>query len=114
MSSTREQYVTGLRDLADWLEANPDVGVSMSGDRLLYPLHSNAAVEAFAEQVGREVTVDEGGNASVAVVFGPIVYHAYGYADFDEHCARVDERQARSWAESHGLALMPKPDDEAA
>ncbi|MBT2367139.1 hypothetical protein J7E88_17950 [Streptomyces sp. ISL-10] len=101
----RVQYVAGLRGLADWLERS-DAPVP-AGQRLLLPLHSNAAVEIFAAEHDLVVVYDGESNASADLQFGGIVYHAYGYVDFDEHCARANERQAQAWASEHGLVLRP-------
>ncbi|MFE0037428.1 hypothetical protein [Streptomyces sp. NPDC059015] len=101
----RARFVAGLRGLADWLESS-DAPVPDS-QRLLLPLHSNADVETFAAAQDLEVAYDREGNASADLHFGEIVYHAYGYVDFDEHCARANERHARTWAEENGLVLRP-------
>lgn len=101
----RAQYVAGLRGLADWLECS--AAPVPTSQRLLLPLHSNPAVEAFAAEHDLEVVYDREGNASADLRFGQITYHAYGYVDFAEHCERSNERQARAWADQNGLVLRP-------
>lgn len=104
--SARDEFITGLREFADWLEQNPDV--QEPGDqRLLLSLLTNPAVDEFAVEHGLTVVHDEEGNASCDVTFGPIVYHAYGYVDFAEHCKAAHERNARSWAQKNGLNIVP-------
>ena len=107
----RDEYIAGLRRLADWLEQNPDLPAG-GAQRVLLPLTTNPAVEEFASVHGLTVKVDEDGNASADIEFGPIVYHAYGYADFAEWCKRQDERRARQWADRNGMVIESR--EEAA
>ncbi|WP_158942412.1 hypothetical protein, partial [Streptomyces sp. ERV7] len=85
--------MAGLRRLADQLERT-ELPVPHD-QRFLLPLHTNLAVETFAQAHGLDVAYDPEGNASTDLAFGPIVFHAYGYVDFTGHCARQDERRAR-------------------
>lgn len=101
----REEFIQGLRDLADWLTDTPDAKVPQE-QRLLLALSTNPAVEAFAAEHGLTVVFNEEGNASADLAFGPVTYHAYGYVDFDAHCDAHSEREARLWAASKGLALV--------
>ena len=104
--SARDEFITGLREFADWLEQNPEV--QEPGDqRLLLALMTNPAVEEFAAGHGLTVVHDGEGNASCDLTFGPIVYHAYGYVDFVGHCKAAHERNARSWAQKNGLEIVP-------
>lgn len=103
----RDTYIAGLRDLADWLEKHPDVELPTT-DRLLLPLTTNPALEEFASAHGLTVEVDEDGNASANLKFGPITFHAYGYANFQEHVKQLNERQARSWADKNGMVIEPR------
>ncbi|MBL1100092.1 hypothetical protein [Streptomyces coffeae] len=103
----RAAYVAGLRALADFMEATPSLPVPSIDQRFLLPLHTNAAVEAFAAEHGLTVVYSAEGNASADLVFGPMRYHAYGYVDFIEHCDRTDERSARAWAERKGMEIRP-------
>ncbi|MGW7053066.1 hypothetical protein [Streptomyces sp. NPDC054887] len=101
----RTEYIAGLRQFADWLEQNPEIPVSRQ--RLLLALQTNPAVEAFAAEHGLTVTFDGEGNAFCSLQFGLIQYYAYGYADFKQHCADLDAKRARKWAETNGLAFVP-------
>lgn len=101
----RTEYIAGLRAFADWLENNPEVREPQA-ERLLLALSTNPAVEEFAAEHGLEVTIDAEGNASCDLLFGSITYHAYGYEDFAEYYAKSQERQARTWAEKNGVALV--------
>lgn len=102
--NAREEFVQGLRAFADWL-ADTAGAEAPQGQRMLLPLHTNAAVEAFAAEHGLTLAYDDEGNASADLMFGPLAYHAYGYVDFDAHCAAEDERLARRWAEKNGLII---------
>ncbi|MCX4801719.1 hypothetical protein OG594_08655 [Streptomyces sp. NBC_01214] len=101
---TAHSAAAGLRGLADWLDANPTLP-RLSDQRILLCLSKNADVEEFAAAQGWPVVYDGEGNASASRLFGPIEYHAYGYVDFDAHCAADDERRARKWAEKQGLEI---------
>jgi hypothetical protein len=103
----RSAFIAGVREFADWLEANPQFTTPLD-ERFLLALHTNPAVEEFAAERDLTVDYDDEGNASVDLRFGPITYHVYGYVDFAEHCERNRERQARSWADRKGLALVPQ------
>ncbi|MER5461601.1 hypothetical protein ABT010_13125 [Streptomyces sp. NPDC002668] len=105
-STARDEFVAGLRAFADFLEQNP--GVKAPGDqRLLLALTTNDAVESFAVEHGLPLEFDKDGNAFCDLAFGPVVYHAYGYVDFNKHCEQANEKRARRWAEAKGLALVP-------
>lgn len=103
----RDGYIAGLRQLADWLEVNPDVAAPSSG-RFLLPLTTNPAVEEFAAPHGLDVEVDSNGNTEAVLHFGPIKYVAYGYADFNEFCKENNEKQARNWADKNGMIIQPR------
>lgn len=100
----RNEYIAGLREFADWLEKNPAVETPY-GERFLLALTTNPAVEAFATKHGLTVDTDDDGNTSADLHFGPIRYHAYGYADFTAYTAEWDEKRARRWVEKQGLEL---------
>ncbi|WP_329131419.1 hypothetical protein OG552_10160 [Streptomyces sp. NBC_01476] len=102
----RATYVASLREFADFLESNPDVTVPTTQRTLLLSLSLNSAVEEFAAKHGLTVVFDAEGNASADMTFGPVIYHAYGYVDFAEHCDRNAERAAREWAERKGLEIV--------
>ena len=104
----RDAFVDGLRQFADFLDSHPDVETPRD-EKFLLALHTIDAVVSFAARFDRadEVQIDADGNASFELAFGPIVYHAYGYADFDDFCNRLYESRARDWAAKHNMALIP-------
>lgn len=96
----------GLPELADWAAAY-QVDLTQAIERMLLPLGTTRAVEEFAARCGLTVAYDEEGNASAERSFGPVVLHAYGYVDVEQHRGRSEERLARRYAERSGLALVP-------
>lgn len=104
---TRDEYIAALRQFADWLEQHPQYSTPVTS-QLLLPLSTNSAVEEFAAAHGLAVKVDDDGNASTDVQFGPISYHAYGYADFTAFYEQSNERQARTWADRNGMVIEPR------
>lgn len=104
----RDAYIAGLREIADWLEQNPDAAFPRYSTDINVPLMDNAKVEEFASAVGAEIGFDENGNASADIKFGSIVYHAYGYADWDRHIADRSESQARTWADENDMVIQPR------
>lgn len=109
-TDARAQYLAGLRDLATWLEQNPAQELPVSRT-FNVPLTTNSAVKDWAADNGMSdaVQYDKEGNASVSLRFGPIALHMYGYVDFAEHCERSRGRDAREYAEKHGLVLVEAP-----
>ncbi|MEX3101185.1 MULTISPECIES: hypothetical protein [unclassified Streptomyces] len=104
--SKRAELIAGLRALADALEA--DVSMPVPGtQKLNVYLPTNAQVGQFAAERGLAVEYDDEGNASVDITFGPMTYHVYSYADFEEHRERWAEKDARKWAERKGLEIRP-------
>lgn len=81
----REAFIAGLRDLADFLAANPAVAVpGTSPEKIsLIPYGSDEecerAVDAFAGATGAEVTDDRAGSGryGAAVAFGAVVYETF-------------------------------------
>jgi hypothetical protein len=106
ISDRKQESIAGLRAFADFLESNPSLPV-LTDQRLLVPLHTNQAVQEFAAEHGLTVEYDEEGNAHTQLEFGPVMYYAYGYVDFREHCERDAEKRAREWAGRNGLELRP-------
>lgn len=104
--SKRAELIAGLRELADALEADASMPVPGSQKLNVY-LSTNAQVGQFAAERGLAVEYDDEGNASADITFGPMTYHVYSYADFEEHRERWAERDARSWAERNGLEIRP-------
>ncbi|GAA1164383.1 hypothetical protein F4556_002388 [Kitasatospora gansuensis] len=111
MTDDRTHFLTGMRQFTDWLTANPDCPAPRD-ERILLFLATNQAVTEFATRYDLDPKADAEGNLSVNLTFGPIVYHVYGYVDFNAHCAASDERQARTWAAGQGLEIVAKPNDE--
>ncbi len=107
--SDRTQLTTGLRQFADWLETHPDV-TPPRNPRFLLPLSTNQAVVDFAAEHGLTTTADTEGNLSASLVFGSVTYEAYGYVDFATHLAAREEKDARDWADQHGLQITPRAD----
>jgi len=105
--SERDEYVAGLRALADWLEGNEVEVPAFHRQRLLLSLATNADVEQFADKHNATVQFDREGNASCDLSFGPVTYHAYSYADFQLHLSRQEERRARGWADQNGMEIVP-------
>jgi hypothetical protein len=109
MTDDRAAFTAGLRQFADFLDANEQYPVP--GDpRLLLCLLTNPAVEEFATRHGLVIAADEEGNLSADMAFGSISYHAYGYVDFEVHQAATAERNARDWASKQGLELVARGD----
>ena len=106
--NARDAFVDGLREFANFLESYPDVETPRD-EKFLLALHTNDAVLSFAARFDRaeDVRIDNDGNASFQLAFGPIVYHAYGYADFEDFRNRLHESHARNWAAKHNMALVP-------
>ncbi|MEU0783444.1 hypothetical protein ABZ341_17960 [Streptomyces sp. NPDC006173] len=102
---TRDAYIAGLRQFADFLEQHP--AVEAPSEQLLLPLLTNDAVEEFAATHELTVATSKDGNKSAELVFGPVVYRAYGYVDFSLHLKQGQEKQARAWADANGMALEP-------
>ncbi|WP_435215814.1 hypothetical protein [Streptomyces sp. bgisy034] len=107
--SKRAELIAGIRAFAYWLEQNPDVD-DPGEQRFLLALHTNQAVEEFVARHGLTAVVDDDGNASVDLFFGPITYHVYGYADFAQHLAERQERSARQWADQNGMTIQAAED----
>ncbi|MET9073939.1 hypothetical protein ABZX95_17565 [Streptomyces sp. NPDC004232] len=103
----RDEYIAGLRELADWLEQNPKTSVPSYGEILL-PLMANEAVVAHAAAAGLEVRYDSKGNASAVAKLGAVTYRAYGYADWDQHYAQHQEQRARDWADKNDMVIQPR------
>lgn len=106
--SRRTAFIAGLRDLADWLEANPAAPtpyLAADGHAFGVPMNANAAVEEAAAVLGLDVVVDEDGNASCDKAFGGLTWHMYGYADFAEFSEMLTEQKARTWAAGNGLEI---------
>ena len=103
-TNVRDAFVDGMREFADFLDSHPDVQAPHD-EKFLLPLHTIDAVVSFAARFSRaeDVRIEDDGAAFFELSFGPIVYQAYGYADFDDYCKRMYESRARDWAaKQHG------------
>jgi hypothetical protein len=99
--ATREAFIAGLRELADFLAARPAVSVPNGADITVQPYGTDeeeaAEIDAFAAAVGVDV-LDErhggdrkgyhNGRYSALREFGPVIYRAFTYtaatmAEFD-------------------------------
>ncbi|MEV0403744.1 hypothetical protein [Actinoallomurus sp. NPDC050550] len=109
----RTQTITGLRALADFLEANPAVPVEEYGWQVSY--HTRGTDEQQATEVDRiavlldAVPVDDrsdGGHYTVAKTFGHITYRAVHIP-----ARRMDAHYALM---SYAPAFRPETDEEAA
>jgi hypothetical protein len=81
--AARAEFITGLRDLADYLATHPGVPVPQVGARIL--LHASPAEEggrAQVDHIARQLNVtatDEtspGGHYTATRRFGPVLYEA--------------------------------------
>jgi hypothetical protein len=96
----RTRLIAGLRDLADFLDRNPEVPVPWRTDLLVFPAEGSdaemfAEIDAIAEQIG--VTASDAdspaGHYSAVRGFGPVQYRAVAIP----HAARGDHsRKAES------------------
>ena len=82
----RARYIDALRQLADFLDAHPDVPVPHYGTTITVSADSSDAggrdqVDAAAEQLGTPVQDDEDGHYSTIRAFGPIGYDVVAISD---------------------------------
>ena len=82
-SQERGRFTAGLRELADFLDQNPQVPAPWRADVLVFPADGTdtemfAEIDAIAEQIGVTAT-DAGsprGHYSAVRDFGPVQYRA--------------------------------------
>jgi hypothetical protein len=81
---TRKAFITGLRDLADYLDANPGVPVPGYGHNILVSDDyvedgGKTRVERFAAEYGLDITdgTSEGRSYRARRFFGPVGYEIY-------------------------------------
>ena len=86
--ANRGQYIAGLRELADFLDAHPDVPVPLYGTTITVNADSTdtggkAQVDAAAEQLGTPVhdDTDDSGHYSTIRAFGRIGYDIVAISD---------------------------------
>lgn len=103
----RNEYIRGLRELADWLENNEGVAVPYV-KTIAVPLHTNARVADFATAAGVDVVTDDDGNTRASVHFGALTYYGFGYVDFPATDAKCREENARTWAAKNNMTIQPR------
>jgi hypothetical protein len=93
----RLRLIAGLRDLADFLDRNPEVPVPWRADLLVFPSEGSdaemfAEIDAIAELIG--VTASDAdspaGHYSAVRDFGPVQYRAVAIP----HAARDEQEEA--------------------
>jgi len=79
--ATRDDFITGLRDLADYLASHPAVTVPLYGAEIYLPAHLTdhggcTQVDRFARQMGVTVAdnITRTGHYEAVRSFGPIGY----------------------------------------
>lgn len=78
---TREEFVTGLRDAADFIEAHPDLpvyGEDYGEVTLTVPVASGEEMGRIARLLGRADKDYSGSTAKVERRIGPVVLGAFG------------------------------------
>ena len=105
---TRAAFISGLRELADFLAANPDVPVPSYGTSIqLCPLKGDddanlLAVREFSAAIG--VPAPDGftkdGRADAGRTFGPIRYHAYASTRAHTDLYNAAQRVAQEYEDS--------------
>jgi hypothetical protein len=79
--SERTAFVSGLRNLADYLESNPEVPAPIYSDVLTFPpdggwMVMRAEIDAIAARLGVIARETVGGHYVATRSFGPIGYRA--------------------------------------
>lgn len=79
----RVRLIAGLRDLADFLDQNPDVAVPRRADLLVFPPEASdaemfAEIDTIAELIGSTASDADSprGHYSAVRDFGPVQYRA--------------------------------------
>ena len=74
----RAELIGGLRDLADFLESNPEVPAHADTDMLTFPngdwAEKTAEIDTIAARLGVTAYLAYGGHYVAARHFGPVVY----------------------------------------
>ena len=90
----RVRLIAGLRDLADFLDQNPDVPVPRRADVLVFPAEASdaemfAEIDTIAELIGSTASDADSphGHYSAVRNFGPVQYRAVAIP----HSARDNE-----------------------
>jgi hypothetical protein len=92
--AVRVRLIAGLRDLADFLDQNPEVPVPWGTDVLVFPAEASDAemfveIDTIAEMIGSTASDADSprGNYSSVRNFGPVQYRAVAIP----HSARDNE-----------------------
>ena len=95
-SEERAALIAGLRDLADFLDQNPQVPAPRRTDLLVFPPDGTdaemfAEIDAIAQRIGTTAsdTDSPAGHYSAVHCFGPVQYRAVAIP----HAVRDDENQ---------------------
>jgi hypothetical protein len=95
-SQERGRFTAGLRELADFLDQNPQVPAPWRADVLVFPAHGTdaemfAEIDVIAEQIGVTATNagSPRGHYSAVRDFGPVQYRAVAIS----HSARGDDNE---------------------
>ena len=90
----RVRLIAGLRDLADFLDQNPDVPAPWRADLLVFPPEASdaemfAEIDTIAEMIGSTASDADSprGHYSAVRNFGPVQYRAVAVP----HSARANE-----------------------
>ena len=102
--AAREAFITGLRDLADFLAAHPGVAVSQQKMQITLTAYGadddaeTQQIEAFAAAAGLDVTDDRpnGGQIQASRAFGPVTYRAFTYS----HATLAESDARNSYADN--------------
>lgn len=96
-SAGRGRLIAGLRELADFLDQNPDVPAPWRTDVLVFPPDGSdaemfAAIDVIAEQIGTTASDADSpsGHYSAVREFGPVRYRAVAipHGARDDHSGR--------------------------
>ena len=89
-SEERARLIAGLRQLADFLDQNPDVPAPRHADVYVFPARGSnaemfAEIDVIAEQIGTTASADSpAGHYSAARDFGPVHYRAVAIPNRDD------------------------------
>lgn len=80
-SDQRQELITGLRDLATFLERSPDVPAPRWTDVMVFPSNgtddrNRAEIDAIASRIGTETSDNGQGHYTASRFFGPVEYRA--------------------------------------
>jgi len=81
-ATERQALISGLRELADFLETNPEVPTPTFTDMLVFPPHvshseNRAEIDAIASRIGSGIEISSTRRHYVTSrQFGPVMYRA--------------------------------------